>query len=54
MDKLIIVSLDIKQMTQTMNFLEIEAKSIFDIGCDDLGPSVAIIFFIHALHLWRG
>jgi hypothetical protein len=54
MDEAIIVSLDITQVTQTVNLLEVEAKSIFYIGCDDLGPSVVVILFIRALHLWQG
>jgi hypothetical protein len=28
------------QMTQTTNLLEAQAKTIFDIGYDHLGPSV--------------
>ncbi len=32
---------------------ELQAKIIFDIGCDDFAPNVAIILPIHALHLGR-
>jgi hypothetical protein len=45
MDEEILVNLDIMQVTQIVNLPKVEAKSIFDIGCDDLGPSMAIIFF---------
>jgi hypothetical protein len=35
-----------------MNHLEAKAQMIFYIGCDHI-PSMAIIFFVHALHLGR-
>jgi hypothetical protein len=36
-----------------MNFPEAKAKTIINIGCDHLAPSMAIILSIHALHLQR-
>jgi hypothetical protein len=30
---------------------KVKTETIFDIGCDDLGPSVTIILSIHALHM---
>jgi hypothetical protein len=32
-------------------FLKLKPKIIFDIGCDDLGPNMAILLSIHAFHL---
>jgi hypothetical protein len=31
-----------------------KTKIIFDIGCDDLRPNVAIILSVHVLHLQQG
>jgi hypothetical protein len=39
------------QMTQVTSFAEVKPKTILDIGCDHLAPSMAIILCIHALHL---
>jgi hypothetical protein len=39
------------QVTQITSLLETKAKNIFDIGCDDLGPNMAILLSIHALHM---
>jgi hypothetical protein len=41
------------QVTQAMSLLEAQPKSIFDISCDHLAPSMAIIHSIHALHFQR-
>jgi tRNA A22 N-methylase len=38
-------------MTQVMNLLKTQAKIILDIGCDHLGPNMAIVLFIHSLYL---
>jgi hypothetical protein len=51
MDETITIKLHIMQVTQTMILFEAKAKTILDIGCDHLGPSMAIILFVHALHL---
>jgi hypothetical protein len=40
-------------MTQVMNLFKTQAKIILDIGCDHLGPNMAIVFFIHSLYLRR-
>ncbi len=45
-----IVSLYTTQMTQAMSLPKAKPKIVFDIGCDHLAPSMAIIFFIHVLH----
>jgi hypothetical protein len=37
-------------MTQAMSLPKAKPKIVFDIGCDHLAPSMAIIFFIHVLH----
>jgi hypothetical protein len=37
-----------------MNLPEAQTKTIFYVGCDDLRPSMAIILFVHALHLLQG
>jgi hypothetical protein len=39
---------------QIANLFKAKTKIIFDIGCDDLRPNVAIIFFVHVLHLQQG
>jgi hypothetical protein len=39
------------QVTQVTNFLETKPRTILNIGCDHLAPSMAIILYIHALHL---
>jgi hypothetical protein len=49
--KVLTIIMQALQMTQAMNFLEVKPKIIFDIGCDHLAPSMAIILSIHALHL---
>jgi hypothetical protein len=41
------------QVTQATSLLEAKPKNIFDIICDPFAPSMAIILFIHALHLRR-
>jgi hypothetical protein len=41
------------QVTQATSLLEAKPKNIFDIICDPFTPSMAIILFIHALHLRR-
>jgi hypothetical protein len=41
------------QMTQVMNLPKTKPKTIFDIGCDLFALSMAIVLYIHALHLWR-
>jgi hypothetical protein len=51
MDETITSKLHIMQVTQTMIFFEIKAKTILNIGCDRLGPNMAIIFFVQPLHL---
>jgi hypothetical protein len=51
MDYVVTISLNTPQMPQTMNLLEAKTKIIFYIGCDDLGPSMVIILFVHALHM---
>jgi hypothetical protein len=33
-----------------MNLPKAKPKIAFDIGCDQLAPSMAIVLFIHALH----
>jgi hypothetical protein len=38
------------QMTQATNLPKAKPKIVFDIGCDHLAPSMAIVLFIHALH----
>jgi len=38
-------------MTQVTSFAKVKPKTILDIGCDHLAPSMAIILCIHALHL---
>jgi hypothetical protein len=37
-----------------MNLFEVQTKTIFYVGCDDLQPSMAIILSIYALHLHQG
>jgi hypothetical protein len=54
MNEGIVVCLNITQMPQIANLPKTKTKIIFDIGYDDLGPNVAIILFVHALHLQRG
>jgi hypothetical protein len=41
------------QVTQATSLLEVQPKTIFDIGYDHLAPSKAIIHSIHALHFQR-
>jgi len=41
------------QVAQAMILPIAKPKTIFDISCDDLAPSMAIIFSIHALHLGK-
>jgi hypothetical protein len=51
MNEAIVVVLHTMQMTQTLKLFQVQPKGILDIGCDHFGPSVAIVFSIHALHL---
>jgi hypothetical protein len=51
MDKSIAIILHTMQATQALNLPKVQPKSIFNIGCDHFGPSMAIIFSIHALHM---
>jgi hypothetical protein len=46
-----VVCLDTTQVPQIASLPKAKTKIIFDIGCDDLGPNVAIILFVHVLHL---
>jgi hypothetical protein len=39
------------QVTQIVSFYEPQAKTILKINCDHLGPTMAIVLSIHALHL---
>jgi len=41
----------VMQMTQAMSLLKAQAKTILDIGYDHLGQGMAIVFYVHALHL---
>ncbi len=54
MNETIVVFLHTMQMNQTWKLIKVKPKGIFDIGCDHFGPNVAIVFFVHALHLWWG
>ncbi len=36
-----------------MSLPKIKPKQIFFVGCDQLTPSMAIVLFVHALHLGR-
>jgi hypothetical protein len=47
----IVVDFHTMQVIQIVNFFETKAKTIFDVGCDHFGPSMAIILSIHALHI---
>jgi hypothetical protein len=40
-------------VTQAISLLEVKTKQFFYISYDQLTPSMAIILFIHALHLGR-
>jgi len=40
-------------VTQAMSLPKIKPKQIFFVGCDQLTPSMAIVLFVHALHLGR-
>jgi hypothetical protein len=51
MDKSFAIILHTMQMTQASNLPKIQSKHIFNIGCNHFGPSVAIVFSIHALHM---
>jgi hypothetical protein len=51
MHKVFIIILNTTQLTQATSLLEVKPKTIFDIGCDHLAPSMATILSIHALHL---
>jgi hypothetical protein len=53
MHKVLTIILHTPQVTQAMSLLEAKPKWIFYIGCDQLTPSMAIILFIHALHLGK-
>jgi hypothetical protein len=48
--KVITIILHTTKVTQAMNLLEGEPKTIFNIGGDHLTPSMAIILSIHAMH----
>jgi len=54
MNQGVTVCFNTTQMPQIMSIPKTKTKIIFDIGCDDLGPNVAIIFFVHVLHLQQG
>jgi hypothetical protein len=41
------------QMTQATSLPQVQPKQIFYISCDQLTPSMAIILFVHALHLGK-
>jgi len=45
------IDLHTMQVTQIVNLLKVKTKTIFYVGCDDLGLSMAIIPYVHALHL---
>jgi hypothetical protein len=49
--KVLIIIMDTTQVTQATSLLEAKPKTIFDIGCDHLAPNMAIVLFVHALHL---
>jgi hypothetical protein len=49
--KVLTIVLHTTQVTQTTSLLEVKPKFFFDISCDHLAPSMAIILFIRALHL---
>jgi hypothetical protein len=51
MDKSFAIILHTMQMTQASNLPKAQSKYILNIGCDHFGPSVAIVFSIHALHM---
>jgi hypothetical protein len=53
MHKVLTIILHTMQMTQAMSLLETKPKIVFDIGCDHLSPSMAMVLFIHALHLQK-
>jgi hypothetical protein len=40
-------------VTQATNLLEVQPKTIFNIGGDHLTSSMAIIHYVHALHFGR-
>jgi hypothetical protein len=46
MDEAIIIDMHTTQVTQTLNLLGTKTKIIFNIGCDHLRPSMAIILSI--------
>jgi hypothetical protein len=48
------VCLNTTQMPQIVSIPKAKTKIIFDIGYDDLRPNVAIILFVHVLHLQQG
>jgi hypothetical protein len=49
--KVLIVVLHTMQVTQATSLSKAKPKNVFDINCDDLAPSMAIIISIHALNL---
>jgi hypothetical protein len=53
MHKIFIISLHTPQVTQTTSLPKTKPKWFFYIHCDQLTPSMAIILFVHALHLGR-
>jgi hypothetical protein len=51
--KVFIIVMQTLQVTQATSFCKVKPKIVFNIGCDNLTPNMAIIFSIHALHLQR-
>jgi hypothetical protein len=49
--KIFIILMQTLQMTQATSFPKAKPKTIIDIGYDHFTPSMAVILFIHALHL---
>jgi hypothetical protein len=38
-------------VAQVANLPKVQAKTIFDVGYDHLGPNITIVLSVHALHL---
>jgi len=51
MHTVLIIIMHTMQVTQATILLEAKPKTIFDSGCDQLAPNMAIILFVLALHL---
>jgi len=51
--KVLTIILHTTKVTQAMNLLEVQPKTIFNIGGDHLTPSMAIVLFVHVLHFGR-